>query len=395
MRNQQALIDLMKHFVEDLGVPGCGLSVSQHGEVLFKHFEGLADKENNVPFAADTVFRAYSCSKPITVAAAMILLERGKLLLTDPVEKYLPYFKDMKYYDYNGACSTHVVPCKNKMTVRDLMTMTNGLPYGGKNNLTEQDVMDLGAVTPNHPMALQEFCEQLAKVPLCLDPGTRWMYGYGCDVMGAVIEVASGKPLGQFMHDEIFAPLGMNTTGFFFSEAIKREKMAAIYIRQDDGNLVRDYEHDGKYEPEALFESGGGGLLSTLDDMTKFSQMMANGGELNGVKILSRKAIDLIRADHLTPAQRADYDKVSQTVWPNMLGYSFGLSCRTMVDRATGGILSSLGEFAWSGAAGTWALIDPETGISAEYAHQIMPSERNLQDYCHPRLRNTIYGALT
>jgi len=394
MRNEKILIDLLQHFVNEKGVPGCGVSISQHGEELFRHFEGVADKENAVPFSSDTIYRAYSCTKPITVAAALILLERGKLLLTDPVEKYLPCFKDLKYYDYNGACTTRIVPCRNVLRVRNLMNMTSGIAYGGMNNLTEQGVAAIEAVIPATPKSLLDFMEDLAKVPLCFDPGTHWMYGYGCDVLGAVIEVAAGKPFGQFLKDEIFDPLGMKNTAFFLNEET-RSKLAALYLRSEDGSIVRSTDPEIKYEASSLFESGGGGLLTNIDDMRRFSSMMAMGGELNGVKILSRKSIDLMRADHLTPAQRADYDKVSEMVWPNMLGYSFGLCCRTMVDRATGGILSSLGEFAWSGAAGTWALIDPELEISAEYVHQIMPSDLNMQDYCHPRLRNVIYGALT
>lgn len=393
MRNEQILRDLMRQFI-DQGIPGCSLSISHHGEVVFEHSEGYADVEAKKEFRADTLFRAFSCTKPITVAAAMILLERGKILLTDPIERYLPCFANMRYYAYNGAASTQILPCRNSITIRDLMRMTSGIPYGGRNNLSEQDIACFGSSCPETPsVSTQEFVRQIATVPLAFEPGTHWMYGFGIDVLGAIIEVVSGKRFGEFLQNEIFAPLGMKDTGFKLREE-DRPRLAAMYEKGEDGTLTRIDGRDFAYAPEYSFESGGGGLLSTIHDMTRFSQMMAMGGELDGNRILSSRTIDLIRMDHLSGQQRLDYDEVSKRIWPNMLGYSFGLGCRTLVDPATGGSNSSIGEFAWSGAAGSYALIDPELQISAEYTHQLWPSDRNMQGYCHPRLRNAIYAAL-
>ncbi len=391
MRNQKHIIDLLKHFVE-IGPPGCALTISHKGKVVFEHYEGLADRENGIPITPNTVYRMYSCTKPLTVAAAMILYERGKFLLSDPVEKYLPCFADAKYYRYNGASTTEVVPCKNPITIRSLMNMTCGIPYGGNNNRTEQDIAAIGAFGPASPKTLQDFVKELSQVPLMFEPGTHYVYGYGCDILGAVIEAVSNKSLGEFMKDEIFAPLGMNHTGFFLNEEM-RKNLAALYVVQDDGTLVADSSRDGAFEESSLFESGGAGLLSTIGDMTRFSQTMAMGGELEGVRILAPHTINLIRQDHLQGMARTDFDEVTRRVWPNMLGYSFGLACRTLVDPAAAGSCS-MHEFAWSGAAGTWCLIDPDRQISAEYAHQLFPSSRNMQDYCHPRLRNAIYGAI-
>lgn len=393
MSRFDGLISLLKHFVS-VGPPGCGLTVSQEGKMIFEHYEGLADRENNRPMDKNTVYRVFSCTKPITIAAAMKLFERGKFLLDDSVETYLPYFANLKYYHYEGSNTTQVLPCKHLLTIKHLMTMTSGIPYGGENNLTQRDILQFADSFPKENLDLQELARRLSEVPLAFEPGTHYMYGFGMDLLGAVVEAIADKSFGEFLQDEIFTPLGMQNTAFTFKNDQMRQNLAALYDVQDDGSLKRNDGLDCRHEPGVRFESGGGGLLSTIGDMSRFSSMMAMGGTLDGVRILSPRTVNLIRMDHLKGQAKADFIEVTERTWPNMVGYSFGLCCRTLVNPADAGSPSSLGEFAWSGAAGTWSLIDPDLRLSAQYAQQLFPSERNMQAYCHPRLRNAIYASV-
>lgn len=383
---------LLKHFTE-IGPCGCALSVSHHGKVIHEQYIGRERLNEETPIQPSTMFRMYSCSKVITITAAMILYERGLLLLDDPVENYLPCYKNALYYDYNGSDFTQVYPSPQKLTIRHLMTMTAGIPYGGANNLTQSNIASIGAAFPPHPMTLQEFVqEKLSKVPLAFIPGSHWNYGYGIDVLGAIIEVISQKTLFEFMKEELFEPLDMPNTVFHLREE-HWGRLAGIYTRQS-GQLVADTAFDYAMHKDYLFESGGGGLVSTLEDMTHFAAMLSMGGTYQQRKVLSPRTVRLIGSNHLRGVAMEDFQKVQRCVWPNMLGYGYGLGVRVMVDPATGGSNGTVGEFGWSGSAGTWSLIDPENELAIVYLQQLMPASANLQTYCHPRLRNAVYSQL-
>jgi CubicO group peptidase (beta-lactamase class C family) len=335
----------------------------------------------------------FSNTKNITVVAALILYERGKFLLNDPIEKYLPFFGDMQYCYVDGSNSVNTVPVSHSIRIKDLFSMTSGLVYGGLGSFTHSELeKEAGGFLPKENWTTMEYVEQISKIPLAFDPGTSWSYGFSHDVLGALIEAISGKKFSEFLSDEIFKPLKMNNTSFRFSEE-SRSNLAGFYM-VEDGGLRKDSFLDQLYDPSNKYELGGAGLLSTLEDMTRFTTMLSVGGTLEGNRILGRRTIDLMRQNHLGPGPLAAFQKVHEVSWPWFEGYGYGLGVRTLIDKTASGSNGSIGEFGWCGAAGSWIMIDPDEELAACYMHQLFPLEKNLQDYCHPRLRNVIYGVL-
>lgn len=264
--------------------------------------------------------------------------------------------------------------------------MTSGLTYPGEGNETERQVAKAmqSLEKQDKKMTTRQISQALAAIPLAFDPGTRWHYGLSHDVLGALIEVISRKSFGQFLQEEIFDPLGMEDTFFRIPEA-KKGRLCSNYRRNEQGELIKNTEMDANIQADAKFESGGGGLLSTLHDYSRFAQMLANSGTLDGERIIGRKTIELMATNQLRPENRENYN------WNYLSGYGYGLGVRVMIDPALGGANSSLGEFGWSGLLGTWVTIDPVEKLSAVYMQQMLP---NFESYHQPRLRSVIYGAL-
>ncbi|WP_088102969.1 serine hydrolase domain-containing protein [Halalkalibacter urbisdiaboli] len=382
MESSKKLQPLLRSFVEK-GPAGNSLAVMHQGKTVFEDYVGYADKESQLPIGKDTIFRIYSMTKVVTCTAALMLYERGLFLLNDPLEAYLPEFKDPHVYRSEADAS----PASRSITVRDLFTMTSGLTYPGDGNPTERQIAKaLGELneTQRKNSTSRDLSKLLASIPLAFDPGTQWRYGFSHDVLGALIEVVSGKTLGEFLDEEILKPLGMRDTFFTLPEN-KKHRLASIYNREEDGSLIKNETLDEEFQPNATFESGGAGLLSTLGDYGRFAHMLANGGEFNGTRIIGSKTIQLMATNHLTAEQKQYYN------WDYLKGYGYGLGVRTMIDPAEAGINSSIGEFGWSGLAGTWVLIDPKEKLSAVYMQQMLP---NFEAFQQPRLRNVIYGAL-
>lgn len=398
------LKQLLKHFVE-VGPVGCCVSVSLNGKVEYEHYEGFADLEKSRPVTKDTLFRIYSISKVITVAGLMRLFERGAFLLNDPVSAYLPEFEHMMVYHCTGNGVISTEPAKRPITILNLLTMTSGftydpatLPtsvlengYNGPANPTEwQTKCMIDQLEAKGGYTLREFCKAISKIPLAFHPGEGWCYGYGIDIIGALIEVLSGKSLSSFLRDEIFLPLGMNSSCFFVPENRKKD-LAGIYVREN-GVLRPNSLWDNFYQEEHLFESGGAGILCTLEDLTRFAQMLSMGGSFGGEHILGRKTIDMMRRNYLTSRQMRCFEEAHDNGWDFLKGYGYGLGVRTLEDPAKGGWNGSRGEFAWAGAAGTYLLADPEEKLAICYMHQLRPN--NMEEYCTPRIRNVVYGAL-
>jgi CubicO group peptidase (beta-lactamase class C family) len=265
--------------------------------------------------------------------------------------------------------------------------MTSGLCYPGDSPETARrtrDVLRDLDEKEGSKYDIRAVSRALAGIPLAFDPGAGWMYGTSHDVLGALIEVLSGKTLGRFLQDEIFDPLGMTDTSFRLPEE-KKARLCCLYDLSSDGSLAKNTGMDAHYRPDALLETGGGGLLSTIGDHSRFAQMLGCGGLLNGAQILGRKTVQLMSANQLKPHQFEQYN------WDFLAGYGYGLGVRVMMDRAVAGSNGSLGEFGWGGLAGTWALVDPVEELSVVYAQQMIPS---LEARQIPRLRNVIYGAL-
>lgn len=376
---------LLKSFVER-GPAGCACSVTRRGETLYEGYFGYADLEKKTPISTDTIYRIYSMSKVVTCTAALMLYERGLYLLNDPLDEYLPEFKNSMVYRQAPDGTVYTSPGSRPIRIKDLFTMSSGLPYPGNDNDTARGIAKVmnGLSSNGGKFDVRTLTKAIAEIPLAFDPGTHWMYGLSHDVLGALIEVLSGKKFGEFLKDEIFDPLGMKDTFFRIPED-KKPRLCSLYDRSEDGTLTKNEKMDADYQPDAAFESGGAGLLSTLGDYSRFAEMLARGGELKGVRLLGSKTINLMSTNHLCPQQLVDFN------WPYQAGYGYGLGVRVMIDPATGGSNSSLGEFGWCGMAGTWVLIDPKEELSAVYMQQMFP---NFEAYHQPRLRAVIYGAL-
>ena len=373
----------LTHFLDSLpgiGIPGVDCIVKQGYDTLYRHQAGFADREARIPMTGTESFFLYSSSKPITCTAVLQLYEQGKILLTDPVSDYIPEFRDMQVRHQRGNGEYTLMPARNPITISNLLSMTSGLNYDLENPAIRQVQKETEGKAPT-----QAVIRTLASQPLCYEPGTRWQYSLSHDVLGALVEVVSGRRFGEYLQENIFRPLEMTRTRFAHAGDLPADMMAQ-YRRDDETGIVSRIGLENEYILGSEYESGGAGLVSTTEDYSRFVAAMANGGVSHtGERILSRATIDLMRLNQLNRQQMADFD------WPQFAGYGYGLGVRTMVDPARGGASSPLGEFGWGGAAGTYLLIDPKNKLRLFYAQHM---RENMECYVHPRLRNVLYACL-
>lgn len=284
---------------------GSVLSVIHKGETVYLKSFGLADKEKNIPMKTDSIFRLFSMSKPVTATAAMILIERGLLDTRHLLKWFIPEFSDPVVLDENGER-----PADRDITIGDLLTMTSGIPYPDGTPAGQKMGALWGEQSEKYLKGEKlldtvSFAKEMGKRPLMSTPGEKWMYGASADIMGAVIEVVSGMKFGDFLRKEIFEPLGMNDTGFYIP-AEKYSRLAQCYEYKNGGNEPFTHFHLclTDYTVPPAFESGGAGLVSTVEDYAKFAKMLMNKGELDGVRILGRNTVDFMTRNGLTPEQR-------------------------------------------------------------------------------------------
>ena len=360
-------------------IPWAEVLVMHRNETVFRYRNGYADLEQKTPIDDRRIIHLYSLTKIMTCAAALQLVEKGAMLLNDPLSAYLPEYAEMTVRKTLPNGATVLEKARKPITVRDLFAMTAGFSYDlGSPSLREAAERTGGKVPA------REFAAALAKEPLLFEPGTRWNYSLCHDVLAALVEAVDGRRFSQYIREEVTGPLGMNDTGFDLTEE-QRTRLAPQY-RYDDvlGKPARKDGNDFRIGTE--FESGGAGLLSTVSDYVLFLNALTNRGTgPNGARILSPAAVDLMRADHLTESMREDY------AWVQLAGYGFGLGVRTHISRAESGSLSPLGEFGWSGAAGCLAIIDPDSQLTVMYAQHML---NNQETYVHPRLKNIVYACL-
>lgn len=370
------------------GIAGCSCMVFKDDKKVYEHYTGFADIAAQKPVTPDTIFRIYSMTKVIVCTAALQLYERGLYNLNDPLGMYMPEFAQSMVY----RTMPDGLVCKEKaasrITVKDLFTMRAGLTYDDKSSRTGRDIVEMMVRMekeyPHRTYTTQEFASELAKIGLAFEPGSHWRYSMCHDVLGAFIEVISGMTLGEYLRENIFEPLGMQDTAFHFG-ADKLERLATMYTEKDGGIVPFVHPWDN-YGNNSVYESGGAGLMSTLPDYMRFANTLTRGGTSeDGVRIIGRKTIDLMRTNHLTEEQLKDFD------WYTQLGYGYGLGVRTLIDKAAGGVNTTYGEFGWSGMAGTWVAMDPEEHLTSVYMQSRVP---NLEDYTVARLRAAIYGCL-
>jgi CubicO group peptidase (beta-lactamase class C family) len=358
--------------VERGELAGVASLVARHGEVVHFAATGLRDRERSAPLERDTIFRIYSMTKPITSVAVLMLVERGQLLLGDPVSKYLPELAGMKVLRTPDSPLHDVVPASREMTVRDLLTHTSGLasslPGVGTPKAIEQAYLEADLRGSQTKLAPGDWITRLARIPLVHPPGTKFLYGVSTDVLGHLVAVVSGKPFEVFLREEIFEPLAMPDTAFFVP-AEKRDRFAANYGPAQGGGLALvDDPATSRYLEPPAFPSGAGGLVSTIDDYLRFGEMLRRGGELEGVRLLSRKSIELMTTNHLSDEER---DVPMLTGW--FPGQGFGLGFSVVESLAPGGTLGSVGQYGWGGAAGTYFWVDPEEELVAILMIQLYP----------------------
>ena len=375
----------LSRFVSEGQIAGCAAKILRDDEVLYEGSFGYADIEHQIRMSAtDTIFPIASMSKVITVAGILQLYEQGLFKLWDPVSEYLPGFKRPTIAVEKSDGSYEIVPAKGEITMRQLLTMTSGVPYPGKDTAAARIANQKGDeyLAAHHNVMPQtvDYCNMVGQLPLAFEPGEKWMYGFSIDVLGAVIEVLSGQTLGTYLKEHIFDPLDMKDTGFFVP-AEKRGRVATLYHINEG---MKPAQRTIPTEKPA-FESGGGGLFSTVQDYSRFAQMLLHGGTLDGERILGRKTIDLIATDHLTPAQQATHN------WDTQRGYGYGLGVRVMTHPELADINGSLGEWGWDGAFGNWFCVDPKEHLTCVYLTTNLPGDHYR---FIPKLMASMYASL-
>ena len=373
----------LSRFVASGGIAGCSVRILRNDGLFFEENFGYADIEKKTRMSDNTIFPIASMSKVITVAGIMQLYEQGLFRLWDPVSAYLPGFRNQKVAREKPDGSFEIVDARGEVNLRQLFTMTSGVPYAWGDTAAgririekEKEWIDAGRPVP----CTVEYANLVGQLPLAFEPGEKWMYGFSIDVLGAVIEVLSGKTLGEYLKENIFDPLGMTDTGFFVP-AGKQDRIATLYHIND--GMKPDHRDYPTEKP--LFESGGGGLFSTVRDYSRFAQMLLHGGTLDGVRILGRKTVDLISTDHLTPEQR------KSDSWDTQRGYGYGLGVRVMTNPELAGINGSVGEWGWDGAFGNWFCVDPKENLTCVYLTTNLPGEHYR---FIPKLMASLYASL-
>jgi CubicO group peptidase (beta-lactamase class C family) len=339
----------MKELVDQGRLAGAVTMVSRHGKVVEFDATGKRDIAANAPMQKDNIFRIYSMSKPITGVAMMILFEEGKWQLNDPVAKYVPEFAKLKVYSTDANNNVVMKDQAHPVTMRELMSHSGGFTYGYFSN-TAVDKLQLEADLLNPNNTLDEFIKRAAKLPLNSQPGTEWHYSISVDIQGYIVQKLSGMPFEEFLEKRIFKPLGMVDTAFYVPKE-KLNRFAEFYSYDKDGKLqvvgVKDgLNHDFAAKP--ALSSGGGGLVSTASDYMRFCQMLLNGGQLDGTRILSPLTVELMHTNVLAP-----------NVPILAPGAGFGLDFAIYTDPAAAGGYYGKGSYWWGGAAGTWFWIDP------------------------------------
>ncbi len=372
-------------------MPGNTASVYLKGKEVFRYSSGYANLEEKIPMTGDELLNIYSCSKAVTVTAALQLYEKGFFLLDDPLYDFLPEFRHMYVKEADGS----VREANGPITMRHLFTMTSGITYD-----TQTSAFDKARELTDGKMDTLTLVRQLGDEPLTFDPGEDWQYGLNHDILAGVVELISGKRFSQYMQDNIFGPLDIQGATYHNASVVDKMAEQYRYVNSTETDLVKlqmmaDVRQDGYIENIGKknilefgdnYDSGGAGITVAVPEIAKFGNAMANGGVgTTGERIVSLQTIELLRSNQLNEKQRQTF-----SIGKNR-GCGYGLGVRTMMERSESGSLGSVGEFGWGGAAGGNVVIDPETGLSVFYAHHMLnPAE----EYYQPRLINVLHACL-
>jgi CubicO group peptidase (beta-lactamase class C family) len=372
----ERLTDIMGRQVEEKKAPGVSMLIARHGKIAYRQSVG-ALRPGGPAMTDDAIFRIYSMTKPIVSVAAMMLVEEGRLLITDPVSKYIPAFANAKVGIVNGD-RLGLAPLKRPITVQDLMRHTSGLTYGFT-GVSPVQKLTRAANVVNSNQTLAENVDAMAALPLMHQPGEVWEYSLSTDVLGRVVEIVEGASLGEVLRARLFGPLDMVDTAFFTPEAkfARRADPFSFDFMTAAGIDARDVMTPPK------FESGGGGLMSTLGDYSRFAAMLSGGGALDGVRILSPQTLAFMASDHLD----AKVDRSHFLLWP---GHGFGLGFAVRTDPGKAPTAGSVGEFFWGGMMGTAFWVWPRDSLFAV----IMVQTPEYREYFRMLFRNLVTAAI-
>jgi CubicO group peptidase (beta-lactamase class C family) len=375
----------LQQYVDENRLPGAVALVLRDGEPVYERAVGWSDKEAGRRMTTGTIFRIASQSKAITSAAVLALVEEGKVSVTDPVSRFLPAYAQTTVSVPTDGGGTDVVPARRPITIRDLLTHTAGISYGTDRHVSALyqekglgPAAGAGWYTADKDEPICETMDRLGTLPFVAHPGASYVYGYNTDVLGCVVERASGVPLDQFIRARITGPLGMRDTQFFLPAA-QRDRLAAVYASGPDGRMVRAPEGgrgQGAYVdgPRRSF-AGGAGLLSTAQDYARFLEMVRNGGALGGVRVLAPRTVQLMTTNQLGTLRGGD------------LGFGYGFET---TERFGARSMDSVGAFGWGGAYGSSYRVDPASGMTMVLMIQLMPNTTDIGT----KFPNMVYQAL-
>ena len=385
----------LQAYVDAGTLPGAVALVASRGETAYLKAFGHRDREAGDPLETDDIFRIASQSKAVVSVAIMMLQEEGRLLISDPVGRHLPDYLETTVARANDDGTYDVVAARQPITIRHLLTHTAGITYGGGTAAREWVEADItGWYFAHRDEPIRETVRRMASLPFEAHPGEYWVYGYATDILGAVVEVASGLPLDEFLRTRIFEPLGMTDTHFYLPPE-KRDRLTIVYSAGEDG-LARAPDPGGMVGQGAYVDgprmsfSGGAGLLSTAPDYARFLQMLLNGGKLGDARILSPKSVELMTVDHLGGLLVRDLNDAS-AVFGAERGVGFGLGFRVVEDVGAHGVPGSEGIYGWGGAYHSSYWVDPKEELVVVYLAQLIPAG-NLDD--HAKFRALVYQAI-
>ena len=396
-RLERITAHLERRYIEPGKIAGCQVLVARHGQPAYFRSLGQRDLERSTPMTDDTIFRLYSMTKPITSVALMTLLEQGHFQLNDPVSRFIPSWKDHQVWVSGEGADMKLEAPNRPMTVRDLLCHTSGLTYGSLLAAVGVDVApdpvdaeyDRVGVRRTDE-TLESFVGLLARVPLRYHPGERWMYSLATDVCGALVEIISGKAFDQYLQETIFDPLGMVDTAFAVTPD-RASRLAANYGRRRDKSLVCiDDPATSTYLQTPKFLSGGGGLTGTTADYVRFSEMLRQGGTLDGERILGPRTLALMHRNHLLNGQDLTQMAMGSFAETAYSGVGFGLGFAMSLDEVATGSLG-VGDYYWGGAASTIFWVDPIEDLVAVFMTQLIPS--STFDF-RGQLKSIVYSSI-
>ena len=386
---------LQQQYVDRGRIAGCQVLVARHGHVAHRSSLGCMDLERSTPVAHDAIWRWYSMTKPVTGVALLSLYEQGRCKLTDPVHRFLPEWGDVRVRVRRPDGSKELVLPERPMNLRDAMMHMTGIGFG-----PPEARLDLASLADGDGIArrldpgttLADLSVKLSQEPLLFHPGQHWLYSWSTDLVARLVEVISGQRFGDYLRDAIFDPLGMVDTGFSVPEE-HGHRVAALYARRSDKTLrLLDDPAKGRLHREPALQSGGGGLVGTLDDYARFCQMLLNGGELDGARVLGRPTVELMRTNHLPGG--GELNDVALPGGYGEVGFDgagFGLTVAVGLGPARTSTAGPAGDFMWGGAASTLFWIDPTEDLFAVFMTQLIPS--GTFDF-RGQLRSLVYGAI-